>query len=253
MILNTEGIVLKCIDYGESHRIIHLLTPQYGKISAIAMGAKKTKSKFSATTQPLMLGCFVLFKKDSSLGRLNHSEILKSFPQLRKDLLLSTYSMYLADLTDRVLEENEEAQPVYQLLTKTLDLLEKNIHDPEILARIYEIKLFDFRGYRPHFDSCIHCNHEEPQFSYRFSISLGGFLCEKCKAEDPNSTPISSVTAKLLRIFQYIDLDKIGKISISEAYREELEQTNRKFIEEHFGLKLKWFSILRDYKNMYDM
>jgi len=250
--IRVDGIVIKSIDYGEAHRIIHIFTKEHGKISAIAMGAKKTKSKHSSTTQPLMLGCFVLYKKQASLGRINQSDIIYSFPKIRADLLLSTYAMYMVDLTDRVIEEEEVLPELYQLLVDTLYMIESGYYDPEILVRIFELKVFSIRGYRPHLDSCVYCNLENDKYNYHFSIKYGGFLCPKCVSKDSYAINISSQTAKLLRVFQYITLNKIGEISIKNQYRLELQDVSKHFIEEHFGLNMKWLKMIADIKKMYD-
>ncbi|OEF96218.1 DNA repair protein RecO [Desulfuribacillus alkaliarsenatis] len=253
MIIKTDGIVLKSIDYGESHKIIHLLTPTLGKLSTLAMGAKKTRSKFSATTQPLTLGSFVMYKKEATLGRLNESELIKTYSNIRKDLLLSSYMMYLSDLTDRVTIENENTEEIYKLLLNILDKIDSGMFDAEILVRIYEIKLFSLRGYRPQFDECIECSTTDKGYAYRFSISLGGYICGACFSKDQHAIQISQPVAKLLRVFQYIDIDKIGNISIKKSSREEIRQINQRFIEHYFGIKLKWFNVIDDIKNMYDL
>ena len=252
MIFKTEGIVLKGLDYGESHRIVHILTPDRGKVSVMAMGAKKTKSKFSANTQPLTLGSFVLYKKGTSLGRINDGQINSSFPNIRNDLMLSTFAMYMTDLTDRVTEELEPCYELYDLLVTVLRMIESKFHDPEILVRIFEIKLFGLRGYRPSLDSCVYCSSVDDMYAYKFSVRQGGFVCKKCSSNDPFSLQMTPSVAKLMRVFQYIELNKIGQISVKKENRQELQGITQRFIEEHFGLQLKWFTIMSNIKTMYD-
>lgn len=247
---NIDGIVLKNIDYGEADRIIHMLTEDYGRISAIVMGARKTKSTHSATTQVLTYGSYGIYRQGQGMGRISSSDIIESYPHTKADLLLSTYAMYLLDLTDRVTEDNERVAPLYQILLETLSMIESLDYDAEILVRIYEIKLFALRGYRPQLDECGYCQCEDADYNYIFSLSSGGFLCQSCKAIDPYHISISNKTAKLLRIFQYIKLEQIGKIEIKEKYRKELEKINRYYIEEFFTLKMKWHDMIKDIKSM---
>ncbi|OEH86162.1 DNA repair protein RecO [Desulfuribacillus stibiiarsenatis] len=251
MIFNAEGLVLKGIDYGESHKIVHILSPSLGKFSAIALGAKKTKSKFSATTQPLMLGSFVLFRKGDSLASLNQSEIIQSYPKLRNDLLLSTYAMYILDVTERVQEENEPAFELFQMLTSILNKMEEG-YDAEILVRIFEIKLFALKGYRPCVDQCLHCNAVEEGYAYRFSVRLGGFLCPRCTQQDPKAMHITPSVAKLVRVFLYIDLERIGEISVKKDTRAGLEEVSQAFIREHLGLQMKGHTMIAQIKSVYE-
>ena len=46
MLNKYEGIVLKARDYGESHQILTVYTKNQGKVSFMARGSKKTKSRF---------------------------------------------------------------------------------------------------------------------------------------------------------------------------------------------------------------
>ena len=50
--LRTEAIVLRSIRYGEADRILHLYTPDHGRVSAIAKGARRTRSRFGARLEP---------------------------------------------------------------------------------------------------------------------------------------------------------------------------------------------------------
>src|SRR5947209_14406425 len=50
--LKTEAIVLRSIRYGEADRILHLYTPHHGRVSAIAKGARRSRSRFGARLEP---------------------------------------------------------------------------------------------------------------------------------------------------------------------------------------------------------
>src|ERR1700752_2797777 len=50
--LKTEAIVLPSLRYGEADRILHLYTPHQGRISAIAKGVRRARSRFGARLEP---------------------------------------------------------------------------------------------------------------------------------------------------------------------------------------------------------
>ena len=50
--LRTDAIVLRSIRYGEADRILHLYTPDHGRLSAIAKGARRARSRFGARLEP---------------------------------------------------------------------------------------------------------------------------------------------------------------------------------------------------------
>ena len=50
--VKTEAVVLRSMRYGEADRILHLYTPMRGKISAIAKGVRRSKSRFGGRLEP---------------------------------------------------------------------------------------------------------------------------------------------------------------------------------------------------------
>src|SRR5207302_46213 len=52
--LKTEAIVLRSIRYGEADRILHLYTPDHGRVGAIARGARRARSRFGARLEPFL-------------------------------------------------------------------------------------------------------------------------------------------------------------------------------------------------------
>ena len=47
--LRTEALLLRALDFGESDRIVHLLTPERGRVAAIAKGARRSVRRFPGT------------------------------------------------------------------------------------------------------------------------------------------------------------------------------------------------------------
>ncbi|MDQ6711258.1 MAG: DNA repair protein RecO, partial [Candidatus Dormibacteraeota bacterium] len=46
---SADAIVLRRLDYGEADRILTLLTREYGKLAAIAKGARRARAKNGST------------------------------------------------------------------------------------------------------------------------------------------------------------------------------------------------------------
>ncbi|GAE91164.1 DNA recombination and repair protein RecO [Gracilibacillus boraciitolerans JCM 21714] len=86
MFEKVEGFILRSQDYGETHKIVTMLTPTMGKIGAIARGAKKTKSRMAAITQPFIHGSF-LIQPGNSLATIQQGEVLTSFRKIERIFL----------------------------------------------------------------------------------------------------------------------------------------------------------------------
>jgi DNA repair protein RecO (recombination protein O) len=83
--LKTEGIVLRSLRYGEADRILHLCTPDRGRVSAIAKGVRKTKSRFGGRLEPFFRLNLVLYEGKSELLTVTSAETVAAHPRLRED------------------------------------------------------------------------------------------------------------------------------------------------------------------------
>ena len=62
---STQATILRTIDYGDSDKIVTLFTSRYGKIVAIAKGAKRAKSAFGGPIEVLTYGSLMFTTPDS--------------------------------------------------------------------------------------------------------------------------------------------------------------------------------------------
>ena len=71
--VKTSGIVIAENNLGDSDKILTILTPNLGKISCVAKGAKRPKSLLMAGSQLLCFGEYVLHKRNE-IGRASCRE-----------------------------------------------------------------------------------------------------------------------------------------------------------------------------------
>jgi hypothetical protein len=136
--MKTEGIIIRTQDYGESNKIITVLTQEYGKISLMARGARKMKSRLSSVVQLFTYGQFLFFKGSAkSMGSLSQGEVLHSFRDLRQDLTKTAYAAYCAEWMDKVLTPDEPSGYAVQLLLQTFEYLAED-KNASVLARLFD-------------------------------------------------------------------------------------------------------------------
>src|SRR3954463_6571212 len=80
----TEGVVLRSLRYGEADRILHLYTPYRGRVSAIAKGVRKTKSRFGGRREPFFHVRLVLYEGRSELLTVTSAETVAAHARLRE-------------------------------------------------------------------------------------------------------------------------------------------------------------------------
>ncbi|NDI33711.1 DNA repair protein RecO [Chengkuizengella sediminis] len=236
MLFKVDGIVIRTIDYGEGNKIIVIYTKETGKASIMARGAKKLKSRLSSVTQLFTYAEFTYYKK-GKMGTLNDGETIKSFHDLNLDLFKSTYAAYLVELVDRMIDEQEGSSYIFEQLLASLEFIEEG-KDPQVITHLFEMKMLELAGYYPVLTECISCGAELADSSF-FSVSLGGTLCYKCKTREQYVKKINTRSLKLLRLFQEMDIRRLGKINISDPIKNEVKMLMRDFMDTHVNINWK--------------
>lgn len=232
-----EAIVLRTVDYGENNKILTLLTPQLGKIAAMARGAKKPQSQINAVSQPFTYGSYLLMIGDKGMGTVAQGETIDSYRSIREDLYKTAYASYFAELVDRFTEDREPSQGLFLLLLTMFTYLAEG-KDPDVLARLFEVKMLEVAGIRPELHHCAHC-YKPVETAIRFSVLHGGPLCGECHEADARAVWMKPVTLKLLQTFQAMDVRRLGEIRVGPDVKRQLGTVLRQYYDEYSGIPLR--------------
>jgi DNA repair protein RecO (recombination protein O) len=179
--LKTEAIVLRGIRYGEADRILHLYTPERGRVSAIAKGVRRAKSRFGGRLEPFFRLNLVLYQGRSDLMTVTSAETLAGHPRLREHAATIDGAARACDAVGRLFGDGDPHPGVYHLLANQLALLDR---EPERATRAtalaFRLKLLLAAGFAPHLASCASCG--EPEHLVGFSGAAGGVVCGACEA-----------------------------------------------------------------------
>ena len=178
-IYRVDAIVLKRTDHGEADRLLTLLTPDRGKMTAIAKGARKPSSRKSGHVE-LFTHCVLMLAKGKTHDVVTQADTVESFIELRDNLDRVGYAYYLAELVDRFAEEAAENRAIYDLLLRALAWLAIDSTHPDLLARFFELRLLQFAGYRPQLYECVNCGKPIEPIENYFSVEAGGILDPDC-------------------------------------------------------------------------
>jgi DNA repair protein RecO (recombination protein O) len=225
----TDAIVLSRFELGEADRVLTLITPEFGKLKAIAKGIRRPTSRLGGSLEP-----FAELHLDLARGRtfdvVTGVTVGRAFLRLRDSLESAATAWYLGELADRSLEERHAAEPIYLLLRRAFELLEADMA-PGRVARWYEMHLADELGMRPEVDRCVECDRMlETGEAFRWVPPLGGVLCERCPGPPASQTALSLEALKLLKAYQRMDVEAIAALRIPAPVEREVEDALRTFI-----------------------
>jgi len=205
--LKTEAIVLRSIRYGEADRILHLYTPHLGRLSAIAKGARRSRSRFGARLEPFTHVDLLLYT-GRSLDVITQAETVRAYGEpLAVDYPRYTSGTAMLETAERFTPmEKEPIIRQFLLLVGGLRALGERVHDPRLVLDAYLLRTLAVAGYAPALDECAVCGTPDPATSpdtpeitgsRSFSVPAGGLTCRSCRP--PGAASPSVATVALMR------------------------------------------------------
>ena len=120
--LNTQGIILKRINYKDADKILTIYTKESGKISAIAKGIRKINSKRKSHLE-LLNHIKLHLIKSNGMYIVAQTEVISTNPKIRGDLEKTQLAYYITEVFDKLIPEEEQNDLLFRFLEKTLKLL----------------------------------------------------------------------------------------------------------------------------------
>jgi DNA repair protein RecO (recombination protein O) len=217
----SEAIVLRRRDFGEADRLLTLFTRDFGKVRALAKGARKPQSRKGGHIELFMRTNF-LIARGRTFDIVTQAELVEPYRGLRHDLTHTAYASYIVELLDNFTVEEDRDVRKYDLLARALHWLE-DAADLNLAARYYELHILSLAGYQPQLFRCLDCGEQIQEQDQFFSAELGGLLCPASRPADPRARPISAAAVKILRYLQTRPWDTVKVLRLRPSLLAELE------------------------------
>lgn len=176
--LVTRGAVLRETETKESDKILTVLTPDHGKISVIAKGARRKSSRYAAACQTLAYSELTLNRR-GDWYYLNEGTTLALFDGLRADFEALALGFYFAELTEAVSSPEIPAPELLSHLLNGLYALDTLKKSRALAKPAFEWRLMCLAGYEPLADGCNLCGEENPADA-RLDPVQGVLRCAAC-------------------------------------------------------------------------
>ncbi len=227
-----DGIILSETNYSESSKILNIFTKEHGLIGVMSKGCRNMKSKLRGVSRKFRYGTIHIYYKPNGLSTLIGIDVKESFSKTIMDLEKISYASFVLDLCHQVIRQNEDEE-IFDLLKSTLLKIEEGLN-PIALTNILELKLLDYLGVAPNIDSCSYCGSEKNIVT--LSSDAGGYICKDCYHNEPL---VNEKTIKMIRMYYYVDIDKITKLDISNEITKEINLFLDDYYERYTGLYVK--------------
>lgn len=139
-IFKVEGLVLNKKDINDSDIYVTLFTQEYGKITAVAYGIRKSKKRSIISLSPLSLSEMTISKKGEYYN-IVEMDLIKNYKNIIKDIEKLEISLYILSSVDKIFEIDFQENEFYDKLIEILDYIE-NIDKLKIGYKYFTIIAF---------------------------------------------------------------------------------------------------------------
>ena len=197
--VKTEAVVLRSIRYGEADRILHVYTPDHGRIAAIAKGARRSRSRFGARLEPFTHVDLMLYP-GRSLDVITQAEVIRPYgAALTPDYPRYTAGVAMLETAERFTPEDKEPSlRQFLLIVGGLRALGETARDPRLVLDAYLLRSLSVAGYAPALEECARCGTRGRLPA--FAIPAGGMVCGSCRthgAAAPGAGTVALMAALL--------------------------------------------------------
>lgn len=245
-LVETEGIITKEVKFGETSRIVTLLTRDLGKISAIANNVRTGRSRLLGGLFLFSYSKFELFegrKKSGSLYRINEISLKEPFKNIRESIDKMAYASYFAEAANKASREGEPDEELLRLLLNVLYFTDRDICSYSLIKAAFEIKAADILGYAPSFEKCIKCGKEE-ELLY-FDPEGGGVCCSGCGKLLKKHYVLNNTVRSLWSYIQKSSLKNAVSLEASEETLSYLTSLTENYLQQQLDCEFKTLDFLK--------
>lgn len=236
----TAGIVIRRFNFGEADRIITFITPDRGRIKAVARGVRRIKSRMAGHLE-LFSHVGLMLANGRNLDVITSAQLVRFHQGVSGDYDRLSQAYLFAEMLDKLTAEAEPHPGIFDILQQSLAQLE--LTGSSALTQLYfRLRLAAALGYSPQLAVCTNCGATSPESSYFFSPDRGGIVCSSCRSAD--SLPISLNQIKLWRLILSKPLLQIMAVADAEQLAASSSVICDSFYDQVFGQRFKSSQVL---------
>lgn len=180
---STTAVVLRTIEFSETSLIVTLLTRDFGRVSALAKGARRLKGPFEGSLDLLSVCQIVLISKPGDrLDLLTESKLRRRFRGGDRSLERTYAGFYIAETLRYWLDDDEPHEELFDLTLAALGLIDGEGPVAETLLA-YDCQCLRLLGHAPSTRRCVACDGVivAGRAKVPFSLDGGGVVCDRCR------------------------------------------------------------------------
>lgn len=230
----TDAIVIRMIEFSETSLIVTLYSREFGRVSAIAKGARRPKGPFEGAIDLLAIcSVEILRKAGDALDLLTEAKLTRRFRAAQKSLERLYCGYYIAEMLRRWTDDGDPHADFYDLAVATIERVDSQA-DPLMAITHFEVRAMRMLGHAPATKTCAGCGAEVSRSPQRipFGHEAGGVLCAACR---PRQRSVAMVQRGVL---SWVDRLNEAELPPQEPFSNEDYRQIRALLNRYITISL---------------
>lgn len=218
-----QAIILRTKELGESDLLVSFITPESGRIKAIAKGAKKSKKRFvNALSNFYQVNIELSKPRRGKIPLILSAKLINPHRGILKDYRRMCIAGFLIELTEALFPWGAGDIHIFHLLKDSLDSLSED-RDCNSIPYVFEIKAMAIGGFKINTEECAICKRTYMgKGKAIFRADKGGIACMKCDRESRTKPELSPDTVKVIKEIYSLPFNQAKEIQLTEDITHEL-------------------------------
>ncbi len=186
-IVRTEALCLRSVRHRESSKLVTLLTPDQGRLTCVARGARRPKSRFGAALEPFARSRVIYYwHQQKTVYSLSDAQLVRAHARLPLVPARYVAAEQMAELLLKTLRPEDPHPELYRLLAVYLEGLERIDGGFRTVVSSFLLKAVSFLGFRPELRRCLGCGRPAGgEGQWILDPERGGVFCDGCRELAP--------------------------------------------------------------------
>lgn len=210
--IKTMGYVLKRTNYAEADRILNLITPQ-GKISAIAKGVRKEKSKLAGGIEMFTLSNYNIHLGRGEFGVITSAKMQKYHGNIIKNFTKMELAAMMLKKLSRVAENSDNSE-YFEIINQCLTSLDMS-DDDELTESWFLMRLGKAAGEEINLYRDADGEKLNPELRYFWNTGENSFVLH-----DNGDFGVNEI--KMLRLLLTADLSVVKRVKVTPEMLQKI-------------------------------
>ncbi len=240
-----SAIVLRTVEFSESSLVVTLFSREFGKIGALAKGARRLKAPFDSALDVLAV-CRIVFlhKSSEALDLLTEAKLLRRFRPAGRDLSSLYAGYYVAELLRELTDDCDPHPELFDLADETLEALATG---EAVWRRVIRFELGALRllGHMPSLEHCVGCSRPVRLAGpIAFGELDGGVLCEDCRGRRKQVVSVSAGALRTMSRLADPQTDAWHRVEVDSGTLGQIRDVLNRYLTNLLGRRPRMHSYL---------